>query len=721
MVTIADVAKLAGFSTGTVSRVMNGSKNVSKEARLKVNHAIQTLGYKPNLQARSLRSKRTDTIALAIPELTNDFWTSIARGVQDVCQPKGYHVLICNTGAKYGNYRPYLELMVNRVDGMILSRRSERSVATPTRTDSAQQSDSSREKPVVFVGQSQAANWNVDSVYSDSIAGAFALTKHLIHLGHQKIAIITGRQTSTSASNRVAGYCMALADAKIPIDSQMICWGEYSRKTSERLTEGLIKQLPQTTAIVAANNEIAIGVINALEKLDLPVPQSIAVVCFDDFYPDSRFASLMTVASQSPYDIGLNAAQLLVNRLNGNDYLRAQTIMLPPRLIIRRSCGGNPSPIIEQDTFDNVQGQLILPLPQPKLLALATEINPILQLTTSISDEPQRHANNVLVNVPKQMLRRKTFDFSSVSHFEYAITSRALYQYVLERQPNYEMIGKSQHITIEDQIEFARRSNMMMIPCRFPYQPILSQFDRSWTKDSGLPLFDVPSLSDQLDLFDRYVRVARSTNVRIVGDFRGIFADTLRTYKILDSLDQDVSNKLLQQVADELLAYQTKVVQLVCDRFATDLAFVVFSDNLADKNGLRIPLDDFEAVFSERIQRLIHPAKEHGLLTVLHTDGKVETSIPLIQQLGFDAVYIAQPELCDLVALKEMGNGMLSFMGGIPVSTLINGTSPDHIQTLNSLFSSNGGYVAGVSGEITDDVPIENYLSFLDALSNGEN
>lgn len=714
MVTIADVAKLAGFSTGTVSRVMNGSKNVSKEATLKVNHAIKTLGYKPNLQARSLRNKRTDTIALAIPELTNDFWTSIARGVQDVCQPNGYHVLICNTGAKYGNYRPYLELMVNRVDGMILSRSSERSVATPTGTDPAQQSKNSREKPVVFVGQSQAASWNVDSVYSNSIAGAFALTKHLIDLGHQKIAIITGRQTSTSASNRVAGYCMALAEAKIPIDSQMICWGEYSRKTSERLTEELIKQLPQTTAIVAANNEIAIGVINALEKLGLSVPQPIAVVCFDDFYPDSRFASLMTVASQSPYDIGLNAAQLLVNRLNGNDYLRAQTIMLPPRLIIRRSCGGDPSPIIEQDTFDNVQGQLILPLPRHKLLALATEINSVIQSTTSISDEPQRHAN-------KQMLRHKTFDFSSVSHFEYAITSRVIYQYILERQPNYEMIGQSQHITIEDQIEFAQRSNITTIPCRFPYQPAPSQSDSTWTKDSGLPLFDVPFLSDQLDLFDRYVRAARSTNVGIVGDFRGIFADTLRTYKILNSLDQDIENKLFQEVADELLAYQTKVVQLVCDRFATDLAFVIFSDHLADGEGLRIPIDDFESVFSERIQRLIHPAKEHGLLTVLHTGGKVETTIPLIQQLGFDAVYIAQPELCDLVALKEMANGKLSFMGGIPISTLINGTSPDYIRTLNSLFASNGGYVAGVSDEITDDVPIENYLSFLDAISDGKN
>ena len=230
MATIADVAKLSGFSTGTVSRVMNGSENVSAEARSKVNRAIKILGYKPNLQARNLRSKRTDTIALAVPELTNDYWTSIARGAQEVCQSKGYHLLIYNSKDKCNNHISYLELMVDRVDGMILSRSSERSIIATTKE--IRQSSSIHEKPVVFVGQSQASSWNVDNVYSDSIAGAFALTKHLINLGHQKIAIITGRQTSTSASNRVTGYCMALTDAKIPIDTQMIRWGEYSRKNS---------------------------------------------------------------------------------------------------------------------------------------------------------------------------------------------------------------------------------------------------------------------------------------------------------------------------------------------------------------------------------------------------------------------------------------------------------------------------------------------------------
>src|SRR5215213_6054147 len=141
MATIADVAKLAGVSTGTVSRVMNGAENVHPETRAKVQQAINQLEYEPNFQARSLRIKRTDTVGLAMPELANYFWTTVAQGAQDASQAKGYHVLICNTSSRSSNTLRYLELMVSQVDGMILSRRSERMVA---------QNGSQREKPIVF-------------------------------------------------------------------------------------------------------------------------------------------------------------------------------------------------------------------------------------------------------------------------------------------------------------------------------------------------------------------------------------------------------------------------------------------------------------------------------------------------------------------------------------------------------------------------------------------
>ncbi len=718
MSTIADVAKLAGVSPGTVSRVMNGATNVNPDTRSKVEQAIATLSYQPNFQARSLRSKRTDTIALAIPELTNYFWTTVARGVQEASQSNGYHVLICNTFARSPQNLRYLESIYSRVDGMILSRRSEWVVLA------GDEGHTTREKPIVFVGQSQAASWNVDNVYSDSISGAFALTEHLIRLGRKNIAIVTGRQSSTSANDRVAGYCMALADANIPLDAELICWGEYERKTAERLTLDLMDSQPETTAIVAANNEIAIGVMQALEKRHISVPEAVAVVCFDDFYPDSRFASLMTVASQSPYDIGVNAAQLLLNRLNSDDYLRPQTVVLPARLIVRQSCGGVPSPIILNSAFDSVQGQLISPLPREKIEALAAEVSDVVTVALTLNDGDLIHADKVQITLLKQALKHQASSVSAIPHFEYAMTNRALYRYVLEREPQHEFIHQTSLICPEDQIEFALRSGIAAIPCRFPFQPTIQHLDKDWASDGELPPFDFPSLTDQLDLFDRYIRLARNTNVGIAADFRCIFADTLKIFEQFGSTYPDTQTTLLQKVADNLLAYQTKIVQLICDRFAADLAFVIFSDQLADENGLCLSFDDFDAIFSHRIQQLIRPAREHCLSTVLYTPGNLETIIPIIRNLGFDAVYVAQPEVNDLAAIKHAAAGHLSFMGGIPTSLLINSSEQiitEHVAASTSILASDKNYVAGIGAEVNSDIPVKNFISLIRALSVAKN
>lgn len=717
MSTIADVAKLAGVSPSTVSRIMNGAKNVNPETRTKVQQAIANLGYQPNFQARGLRSKRTDTIALAIPELTNYFWTTVARGVQDASQSNGYHVLICNSYAKSRQNLRYLESIYSRVDGMILSRRSEWAVL------GGEEGQATREKPIVFVGQSQAASWNVDNVYSDSISGAFALTEHLIRLGHTRIAIVTGRQSSTSANDRVAGYCMALTDANIALDRDLICWGEYERKTAEHLTNDLIDRRPTTTAIVAANNEIAIGVMQALEKRQIPVPEQVAVVCFDDFYPDSRFATLMTVASQSPYDIGINAAQLLLKRLTTDDYFRPQTVVLPARMIVRHSCGGVVTPI-EPTTFDNIQGQLISPLPHEKIIKLAAQVSPVVQVTLPPNDAHPIQADKAQITLLKQALQHPAPGLATIPHFEYALISSPLYRYLLEREPEYELVQQSRLICPQDQIEFAQRSGIAAIPCRFPFQPSTEYLDKIWDNNSELLPFDFPILTDQLNFFDRYIRAARNTNVGIAADFRSIFTDTLTIFETLGASYPDLQPSLLPKIADSLLYYQTKVVQLICDRFAADLAFVIFSDRLADENGLCTSEDIFNEVFCHRLQRLVRPAQEHGLSTVLYTPGKIDGFIPLIHKIGFDALYIAQPELNDLAAITRAGQGNLSFMGGIPAELLMNGSTRivEQISETISLFTSSG-YVAGVglpSGNISD-IPVKNYFSLLRALAVGKN
>lgn len=715
MSTIADVARLAGVSAGTVSRVMNGATNVTPETRLRVEKAIADLGYQPNLQARSLRNKRTDTIALAIPELTNYFWTTVARGVQDAAQANNYHVFICNTYTHSRQNLRYLESIYSRVDGMILSRRSEWLMLTGGEQTNGSAPIGSSEKPVVFVGQSQAATWNVDNVYSDSVSGAFALTKHLAGLGRRDVAIVTGRQSSASASDRVAGYCMALADAHLPIDRRMICWGEYERKAAERLTLDLLERVPGTDAIVAANNEIAIGVVQALEKRRVAIPDEVAVVCFDDFYPDSRFASLMTVASQSPYDIGVNAAQLLLKRLLNEDHLRPQTIVLPARLIVRQSCGGVPSAIQAHYAFDMVQGRLIAPLPKEKLTALAEQIRPVVEVPLPPDNAGFVQVDKSQVTLLKQVLTRSATPGLPLCHFEYALLDRTLYRYVLEREPETEVINDTVLIVPEDQVEFAQRTGMAVIPCRLPYRLPIEQLDSKTLAGEDIFLFDFPALTEQLNLFDRYIHAARTTPISIAADFRSLFADTLA---IAAALRQPPHPALLHKIADSLFSYYSKVVQLICDRFAAELAFVIFSDALANEAGLRVSSDVFEAVFAPRIQQLILPAREHCLPTVLYTPGKIDSELPLIRRMGFDAVYIAQPEANDLKAIKRSEN-RLAFMGAIPHRGIQADGEPEWSNLIRERVALLGaeGYVPGLAGDGDGTVPIKPYIAYLRALS----
>jgi LacI family transcriptional regulator len=693
MVKISDVAKLAGVSSGTVSRVMNGASNVLPETRLKVQAAIAELSYQPNLQARSLRSRRTDTIALAIPELTNYFWTTVVRGVQDAAQTSGYYVLICNTLTKSRQNLRYLTSIINRVDGMILSRRSEWEALVGAEANGI----SPVGKPIVMVGQSHAARWNVSNVYSDSVSGAFRLTEHLIDLGHRQIAVVTGRQSSASASDRVAGYGLALYKAQLPLNNNLIRWGEYDRHTAERLTHELLEAEPDTSAIVAANNEIAIGVAQALEKRHKHIPQDMALVCFDDFYPDSRFASFMTVASQSPYDIGINAADLLLKRLHSDDYIPTQSVVLPTRLIVRQSCGGTPTPIIDLDTaYEGVQGELILPLTPETLREAVPSLSLYVPNVADIQDDLLT-TDKVNVALLKKVLLGQSEGHHRLPHFEYELANPQLYRTLLEREPRYQKLGHSQVISAEDQIEYAVRCGFDAAPCRLPYQIDREQLLSVDVQDWPLVL---PRFTDLLDWFDSYTRAARRAQFGIVADFHCLVADILSFWDTLKSSSPkpEVS---LRQLADSLFDHYRKTVQLLCDRFSHDFACVILSDRWADERGMHIPMDSFEEIFYPHLQSIVRSIQSYGLPVVLHTSGKVDGLIGQLRQLGFDGLYIAQPEINDLAAIRRDAGRDFSLLGGVSAA-LLNHQSEALIEAeVQRVAATLGGgqrYVLGLGG-----------------------
>ena len=333
--TIADVAKRAGVSTVTVSRVINGAKNVSLPTREKVERAINELHYVPSVAARSLRSKRTQALALLVPDITNPFWTTVARGVEDAAQSGGYSVLLCNTDENIVKQENYINVIISqRVDGVIIAPYHSNASELKKLRD--------REIPTVAIDR-RLDGWDIDTVTGDSVAGSHALVRHLINLGYRRIAIISGPRETSSAEDRVHGYCLALEEASIPVEPELIRRGEFKCSSGEALTLALLEEDLHPTAIFATNNSIAMGVIQTVNQLGLHIPQDLALVSFDDIPYLSDVFPFLTVAVQPAYEMGFQAAQLLLSRLAGGNTSPARHLVLPIQLIIRRSCGSKLS------------------------------------------------------------------------------------------------------------------------------------------------------------------------------------------------------------------------------------------------------------------------------------------------------------------------------------------------------------------------------------------
>src|SRR3954469_16647860 len=331
---ITEVADHAGVSAMTVSRVLNNSGYVSTATRKRVELAIAELGYVPNALARQLRSKRTKMLALVVSDISNPFFTTIARGVEDAASARGFAVMFCNTDESEEEESRYLRLLVERqVDGVLL---------VP-----AQNAAASlwllRPHDIRMVVRDRRASGRVDNVRCDSEAGAHALARHLIELGHRRIAVLTGRRGISTSTDRVAGVRRALAEAGLAFDQSLVRYGGFNfgnvkladgRQMARRV---LAATDDPPTAIFAANNFIAFGAVRALSELGLKVPDDISVVAFDDIPAEWVDEPFLTVAAQPAYDIGRRAADVMIDRLPGGRAGGGESVVLPFEVIVRRS------------------------------------------------------------------------------------------------------------------------------------------------------------------------------------------------------------------------------------------------------------------------------------------------------------------------------------------------------------------------------------------------
>jgi LacI family transcriptional regulator len=331
MADIVDVAKLAGVAPITVSRCINNSGYCSVETRAKVEAAIAELGFVPNRLASGLRSKRTNTLALVLTDISNPFFTTIARGVEDMASDEGYTVIFCNTDESVSKEKMYVQMLLEkRVDGILLVPAQ----STPDSVTLIQK----HATPLVILDR-RVPDVKADVVRCDSEGGAYELTRLLLSLGHREIAIINGPSGVSTAVDRLDGYRRALAEAGVAHHSRMEYDGSFTQESGYTLTHRAFANSPLPSALFAANNFIAFGALKALREMGLRVPEDVAVVGFDDLPAALVTFPFLTVANQPAYEMGRRAIEILLNKLCGGALDQYQEVMLPAEIVIRQSSG----------------------------------------------------------------------------------------------------------------------------------------------------------------------------------------------------------------------------------------------------------------------------------------------------------------------------------------------------------------------------------------------
>jgi LacI family transcriptional regulator len=312
----------------TVSRVINNSGYVSEATRARVEAAIEELGYIPNMLGPSLRFRQTNTLALVLVDITNPFWTVVARGVEDAAQEKHYNVILCNTDEDLKKQDQYLTMLLKRrIDGILF-------VPADDRAESVNLIQ--KQKVDVVLLDRQIGNVDVDVVRGDSYGGAYQLAQHLIGLGHEHIAILAGPQNIFTSTERVAGFRQAMTDASLTHNVENIYWGSYRHKPGGTARQAL-QALPRPSAFIAVNNFIAYGALQVFAMEGLAVPKDISLVTFDDFPASINPRPFLTEAVQPAYEMGYQGTQLLLARLQNEGPENRQEIVLPTKIVIRES------------------------------------------------------------------------------------------------------------------------------------------------------------------------------------------------------------------------------------------------------------------------------------------------------------------------------------------------------------------------------------------------
>jgi LacI family transcriptional regulator len=326
--TIYDVARLAGVSTATVSRALNGTGQIAPATRATIEAAVEQLGYRPNTIARSLVTKSTQTIALLLPDITNPFYAALVSGIQQTALAQGWTMLLCTTESDAEREELYLRVLrAKQVDGALV----DGLVLPPDRIARFVEDGF----PIVCLDRDIDSR-SIPLVQVDNRLGGRIATRHLVDLGHTRIAHVTGAGELGISDERLAGYRDALTEAGLPVDFQLVEEGRFTDDGGHDAAGRLLEREPDLTAIFAANDLSALGVMNAVAEAGRRVPDDVSVVGFDDLHLSAYTSPPLTTIRQPAVEIATLATEILIGLTRGQQAERMRHL-LEPELVVRAS------------------------------------------------------------------------------------------------------------------------------------------------------------------------------------------------------------------------------------------------------------------------------------------------------------------------------------------------------------------------------------------------
>jgi LacI family transcriptional regulator len=323
---IKDVAKVAGVSISTVSRVLNDSQGVREELKQKVLDAVQKLNYHSNAIARALKGMPMKTLGLLIPSIENPFFPSMVRGVQDEAHRNGYTVFLCNTdGSGIVEETQFKLLLDKKVDGIILvaSKYTTRYLKTGI------------EFPIVMIDR-YVNSPNFSYVTVDHALGVKLAIEHLYYLGHRRIAFLGSKLLSSGARERFQSYKRYIEELNMKFDDSLVILGDYTYESGIKMVEELMKRKTKFDSILCGNDLIAFGVVEGLKKYGIKVPKDVSVVGYDDITFSSYHNPKLTTIHQPTYEIGQMVTRIVIDMITGADK-RIKHIKIEPSLVIRET------------------------------------------------------------------------------------------------------------------------------------------------------------------------------------------------------------------------------------------------------------------------------------------------------------------------------------------------------------------------------------------------